>query len=203
VVPTAAATRNRFLLWIDGVGGYLVCLDNRVSLGQATPEATVDIALFADVSRLHASLTRDSEGYLLEATRALAVNGEPTAKALLQSGDRVTLGNSCQLQFRQPVPVSATARLDLASGHRLVQAVEAVILMADTLVLGAGSQAHIQIADLRQPVVLFRQKGGLGIRHAGPFTVDGQRCQERGQLGPSSKVVGDEFTFAVEPTGTR
>jgi len=193
---------NGFLLWIDGIGGYLVCLDNRVTIGQATPEGAADIPLFADVSRIHASLTRDSEGYLLEAVRAVQVNGQPAEKVLLQSGDRVTLGTSCQMQFRQPVPVSATARLDLTSGHRLALAVDAVLLMAETLVMGAGSQVHIAIPELNQPVVLFRQKNGLGVRHAGAFSIDGQRCQERGTLGASAKVSADDFTFAVEPVGT-
>jgi FHA domain len=197
--PVTTEPASRFWLWIDGVGGYLVCLAARVTVGQATPEATVDIPLFADVSRHHATLTRDNEGYLLEAVRGLSVNGKPADKALLQSGDRLTLGASCQLLFRQPVPVSATARIDLASGHRLPQAVEAVILMADTL--ASGSQAHVTVEELRQPVVLFRQKGGLGVRHAGPFMVDGQKCSERGQLAPTSRVVGEEFSFAVEPVG--
>jgi hypothetical protein len=195
----ASAPASRFWLWIDGVGGYLVCLGARVTVGQATPEANVDIPLFADVSRHHATLTRDNEGYLLEAVREVSVNSKATEKALLQSGDRLTLGASCQLLFRQPVAASATARLDLASGHRLPQAVEAVILMADTLVLASSSQAHVTVEELRQPVVLFRQKGGLGVRHAGPFTVDGLKCSERGQLGPTSRVVGEEFSLAVEP----
>jgi hypothetical protein len=190
---------ERFLLWIDGIGGYLVCLAARVTLGQATPDATVDVALFADVSRLHATVTRDAEGFLLEAARPLQVNGQPTEKALLSANDRITLGPSCQLQFRQPVPVSATARLDLVSGHRLALAVDAVLLMADTLVIGPGTQAHITMPELRQPVVLFRQKAGLGIRHAGNFCVDGQRCQERGTLQARSMVRGDDFTFALEP----
>jgi hypothetical protein len=193
---------TRFLLWIDGIGGYLVCLASRVTLGQAVPDATVDVPLLADVSRLHATLTRDAEGYLLEATRPLQVNGQSVEKALLQPNDRITLGASCQLQFRQPVPVSATARLDLVSGHRLAQAADAVLMMADTLVLGPGTQAHVQLPELRQPVVLFRQKTGLGIRFAGNFAVDGQRCQERGTLQPASMVRGDDFTFALEPVGT-
>jgi hypothetical protein len=200
--PVAADPDHRFHLWIDGIGGYLICLAARVTFGQAVPEAAVDVALVADVSRLHASLTRDAEGYLLEAVRPLQVNGQAADKALLQPNDRVTLGTSCQFQFRQPVPVSATARLDLVSGHRLALAVDAVLLMADTLVLGPGSQAHIVVPELRQPVVLFRQKNGLGIRFAGNFAIDGQRCQERGTLRPTSMVRGDDFTFALEPAGT-
>src|SRR5438445_2302645 len=163
--PEPAAPR--FLLWIDGVGGYLVCLGNRVTLGQATPESHMDVPLYADVSRHHATLTRDSEGYLLEAVRPMQVNGRPVEKTLLQSGDRITLGATCQLQFRQPVAVSASARLDLASGHRPPLAVDAVLLMADTLVLGPGSHVHVPMPDLAQPVVLYRHKEGLGIRYPG------------------------------------
>jgi hypothetical protein len=193
---------QRFLLWIDGIGGYLICMGERVTLGQATPDAYVDIPLFADVSRVHAALVRDSGSYVLEATRPLEVNGHKVDKALLQSGDRVTLGASCQLQFHQPVPVSASARLDLVSGHRLPLAVNGVLLMADTLVLGAGSRVHVAIPDLPEPIVLFRNKDGLGVRHAGNLTIDGQRCRDRGLLRPTSSVTGDDFAFAIEPVGT-
>jgi hypothetical protein len=196
------APGQRFLLWIDGIGGYLVCLGNHITLGQATPDAYVDIPLFADVSRIHASLTRDTEGYVLEATRPLQVNNETIVRALLQSGDRVTLGTSCQLQFRQPVPVSASARLDVVSGHRLPLTVDGVLLMADTLVLGPGSQVHVSMPDLEEPIVLYRHKDGLGVRHAGTISIDGQRYAERGLLGSKSTVTGDDFAFTIEPVGT-
>jgi hypothetical protein len=200
---TEAPVQQRFLLWVDGIGGFLVCLGNRVTLGQATPDAFVDVPIFADVSRVHAVMTRDSEGYLLEALRAARVNGQPAEKTLLRSGDRVTLGASCQIQFTQPVPVSATARLDLTSSHRMPLAIDAVFLMADTLVLGPGPQAHVVIPELSQPVVLFRNKEGLGVRHPGKMQVDGQPCKNRGVLNAAARVTGDEFTFAVEPVGIR
>jgi hypothetical protein len=200
---TAEPPRQRFLLWIDGVGGYLVCLENRVTLGQATPEANVDIPLFADVSRLHATLTRESEGYLVEAGRALKVNGQPATTKLLRNGDRVTLGSSCQLQFRQPVPVSTSARLDLVSGHRLTLAVDGVLLMADTLVLGPGENVHVAMPDLERTIVLFRQKEGLGVRCVGDFTVNGDRYRDRAGIGYQAAVAGDDFALAIEPVGTR
>jgi hypothetical protein len=201
--PKAPERFDRFMLWIDGVGGYLVCLNNRLTLGQATPDAAVDIAFYADLSRLHANLTRDGSNYLVEAGRPLRVNGQPTEKALLQPGDRVTLGTSCQMKFTQPVPVSATARLDLTSGHRLALAVEAVLLMADTLVIGPGTQVHVAVPDLSHQVILFRQKDGLAMRYPGSFMVDGQKCQERSQLGRNSKVAIDDCCFTVEMVGSR
>ena len=194
---------GRYLLWVDGVGGYLVCLGSRVTLGQSTPDARVDVPLVADVSRLHGLLTRDAEGYLLEGVRGLQVNGLAVTKALLRPNDRVTLGPSCQLQFRQPVPVSTSARLDLVSGHRLPLGLDAVLLMADTLVLGGGAQAHVTVPGLAKPVVLFRHKDGLGVRHAGGLTVDGRAAPERSPLGPRATVAGDDFAFALEPVGTR
>jgi hypothetical protein len=197
----AEAPGERYMLWIDGVGGYLVCLGNRVTIGQATPEARVDVPLFADVSRLHAALTRDAEGYLLEGVRSVRVNGRPTDRALLESGARFTLGSCCMLLFSQPVPVSATAQLELVSGHRLPLHVDKVFLMADTLVLGPGPQAHVVIPDLNQPVVLFRQKEGLGVRYGGDFVVDGDAHRDRATLGVSSRVSGEGFAFAVERLG--
>jgi tetratricopeptide (TPR) repeat protein len=194
---------SRFLLWIDGVGGYLVCLGSRITLGQATPDTTVDVPLLADVSRFHAVLTRDSEGYLFEASRNAAVNTRSVQRTLLRPGDRITLGSACQLQFQQPSPISTSARLELVSGHRLPLAVDAVLLMADTLLLGPGTQVHVAMPDLKQPLVLYRHKSGVGVRWSGSLTIDGQPCQERGLLGPNSRVQSDDFTFAIEPVGTR
>ncbi len=194
---------QRFLLWIDGVGGFLVCMGSRVTLGQATQDSYVDIPLFADVSRLHATLTRDNESYLLEAVRPVLVNTEPVEKAILRPNDRVTLGGGCQLQFRQPAPVSSSARLDLVSGHRLPLTVDAVLLMADTLLLGPGSHVHVEMPDCKETIVLYRHKDMLGIRYPGEFTLNGQRCRERGLLGSHASVTGDEFALAIETIGTR
>lgn len=202
-VPAKGDRFERLMLWIDGVGGFLICLNNRVTLGQATPDAVVDVPFYADLSRVHANLTRDGGNYLVEASRAIQVNGQSAERAVLQAGDRLTLGASCQLQFTQPVPVSATARLDLVSGHRLLLAVDAVLLMADTLVLGPGAHVHVSVPDMKQSVVLFRQKEGLGVRCPGPFKIDGKPAQDRGQLGPTSKVVLEDCSFALEPVGTR
>jgi hypothetical protein len=191
----------RVMLWIDGVGGYLVCLGSRLTFGQAIPDAAVDVPIQADVSRQHAVLTRDPEGYLLEALRPVQVNAQPIHKTTLRSGDRVTLGTSCQFQFHVPSPVSTTARLDLVSGHRLPLAVSQVFVMSDTLVIGPGPQAHLSVPDLLKPIVLFRHKDGLGVRYGGPLVVDGEIKNERALVGMRGNVTGEDFTFALEPFG--
>lgn len=195
---------TRFLLWIDGVGGYLVCLGARLTFGQALLETHVDVPLVADVSRLHASVTRDAEGYVLEAVRPIQVNGQSLTRTLLQPGDRITLGTSCQLRFQLPVPISTTARLDLVSGHRLPLSVDGIILMADTLVLGSGPQVHVSVPDLKQNLVLFRQKDTLGIRFPGKLSINGHKSGERLLLNdPHATVSGENISFAIEPVGSR
>src|SRR5262249_55200767 len=56
---------KRFFLWVDGVGGYLVCLSPRVTVGQAAGDTPADVPVYADLAKVHAEITRDAEGYLL------------------------------------------------------------------------------------------------------------------------------------------
>jgi hypothetical protein len=110
----------------------------------------------------------------------------------------VTLGTSCQFQFRQPVPVSASAVLGLVSGHRLRVAVNAIVLMADTIVLGPGPQAHVIMPDLQRPVVLYRHKDGLGLNCPGDISINGSPCKERGLIEPGATVSGEDFSLGLE-----
>lgn len=201
VEPTAPP--KRFLLWIDGIGGYLICLGPRVTFGQASADGSVDVPLLADVSRLHATVARDGEGYVVESVRPLQVNGQTVTKATLTPGDRVTLGAACQFRFLLPVPLSTSARLELVSGHRLPVSVDGILLMAETLVLGPGSQSHVPLPDVAKDVLLYRDKDGLGIRYAGPFRVNGRSASEREALPPNATVTGPDFSFAVEPAVSR
>jgi hypothetical protein len=194
---------SQVLLWIDGVGGYLVCLKPRVTLGRARPEGTPDTgvpdaAILAAISRHHATLERDAEGYFLEAIRSVALNGQPVERAFLRSGDRLTLGTACQLVFSQPVPISASARLDLVSGQRWLYPVSAVLLMAETLIFGPGPQAHVAVEELKQPLILFRPKDGLAIRYGGNLVINGRPHKDRGALVPGAHVSADGLSLALE-----
>src|ERR1051326_2124806 len=189
---------DRLLLWIDGVGGYLVCLKDKVSLGRSQPGNNVDVPLLADISRSHAELTRDGEGYVIEARRPMSVNSKLVERGLLNDGDRITLGTTCQLCFRLPVPLSSSARLEFSSGHRLAVAVEGVLLMADTLVLGPGTQSHVQVPEQQRQVVLCRTKEGIGVRYAGGLRVNDQAQTNRAGLPLPAAVMADYFGFGVE-----
>jgi len=192
----AAARRN--ILWIDGAGAWLVCLHSPITIGQASGESSpVDIPLLADVSRIHATLTREDESWLVESTRDMTVNDRPTGRSVLKTGDRLRLG-TCDLKFSLPVPGSLSGVLKIENGRRLPMAVQGVLLMADMLVLGTGDKVHAPLPGVAQPVYLFRQKDRLGIRWPGPFTIDGEPVRDRAMLPAEGCVASAEFSFAIE-----
>jgi hypothetical protein len=195
---------KRFLLWVDGIGGYLVCLSSRVTFGQATGDGPVDVPLFADVSRLHAEVSRDGEGYVVESGKAITVNGLEAKRAVLAPGDRVTLGATCQFLFHRPVAASSTALLELTSGHRLPVAVDGVLLMGNEVMLGPAPNAHVHLPELPVPVLIYRSKDGLGVRVPNShFRIDDQSFNDRANLPLPAVVSTDSFTFAVEPVASR
>jgi hypothetical protein len=206
--PLAHASANgpggRFLLWVDAVGGYLVCMDDQIVLGRAGADSNADVPLMGDLSRHHATLVRDGDGYVLHARQPTFINGQAVAAATpVHDGDVIRLGSTVELEFRQPSPVSATARLAIVSRHRLPLAVDGVLLMAETCIIGNSPQAHIPALGLADPIVLYRQGAALWCRAAGGFEVDGRACAARAPLTLQSSVLGDGFSFSLEPLGTR
>jgi hypothetical protein len=74
-------------------------------------------------------------------------------------------------------------------------------LMAETCIVGEAPQAHIDAPMLKKPVVLYRQAGSLWCRADGAFDVDGRTCASRAPLTLQSSVLGEGFSFSLEPVG--
>lgn len=194
-----AASKSRLLLWIDAVGGFFVCLGNQIELGQAVPDGTVDLPLLADLSRHHATIRRDEEGYTIEPLRDVRLNRQPiTSTSWINDGSLLELGPALRMRFSRPHPLSATARLDYVSHHRSQPSSSAVLLMADTCVLGPGAGNHVVCRHWPHDVVLHRQHGGLYCTSATPIEVDGTSFSERAPLNFNSRVVGEGFSFSLE-----
>jgi len=73
-----------------------------------------------------------------------------------------------------------------------------VLLMADTLLIGPGPQAHVVVADLTQPLVLYRNKNRLAVRWAGTLMVDGQAHLGKADLEAGATVQTEQLTLALE-----
>jgi hypothetical protein len=190
---------RRFLLWIDGVGGYLVCLGDEVVLGQSSPEYSLDIPIQADLSRRHAQIARRGDGYVIEPLHMTRLNGQVIrGKTLLSDGDEIELAQGVRLRFRQPHALSASARLDFLSHHRTQPKADGVLLMAESCVLGPKWQNHVVCRDWQGDVVLYRRDGELCCRAMDAIEIDGRLCDGRGQLHRNSHVSGSDFSMSLE-----
>jgi hypothetical protein len=190
---------DKFFLWVDEVGGYWVCLGDEVILGQPDPLGAVDVPILGDLSRRHARIRRDGEGYLIEAIREVRVDGQPVQRvAMLGGQSTIELGGGVKLVFRRPHALSATARLDFASRHRTQPSVDAVLLMADSCVLGPKPHSHVVCRDWTDEVVLYRHEEQLHCRSGGAMEIDGVRCKKRGQITRNSRIVGERFSLSLE-----
>jgi hypothetical protein len=189
---------SRFLLWVDGVGGYLVCLADVVELGQSVPGNHVAVPILGNLSRKHARIRRE-DGYVLEPLQRVTVDGKRIETAtLLSDGDEIGLGESVRLRFRQPHPLSATAKLEFVSRHRTQPSADAILLMAESCVLGPKWQNHVVCRDWKHDVVLYRRDGDLYCRAMEPLEIDGRYCEGQTRVDLNSQVVGSDFSFCLE-----
>ena len=189
----------RFLLWIDAVGGYWVCGGNEVMIGQPSPGDDVDLPILADLSRRHAIVRRDGEGYLLQPLREVRLNGvAQTTPAWLTNGSVIELGSAVKLQFTRPHPLSATARLDFLSRHRTSPPTDGVLLLAETCVLGPRESSHVVCRNWTKEIVLHRQGSQLLCRGPREMLIGDEPTAGRGVLDLNSRVTGDDFSFSLE-----
>lgn len=190
---------DRFLLWVDAVGGYWVCLGDEIVLGQPVRADQIDVPLLGDLSGRHARIRRDGEGYLIEAIRDVWLDGRPVVDfAPLADGSLIQLGGRVKLIFRRPHALSATARLDFASPHRTQPSSDAIVLMADTLILGPRPNSHVVCRKWREDVVLYRCENNLFCRGPGEMLIDGKTFRQKGPIDRNSRISGERFSLCLE-----
>ena len=197
--PTSPSQSDRFLLWIDAVGGYWVCTGDEIVLGQPLRPDAVDVPILGDLSSRHARIRRDGEGYVIDALRDVWVQDKQVAgTAALRDGHEIRLGSGVRLAFRLPHALSATARLDFLSRHRTHPSADAILLMADSFVLGPRPHSHVVCRKWREDVIVYRHDNDLFCRSLGDLEIDGHAHHNKGPLTRGSRVAGDCFAFCLE-----
>jgi hypothetical protein len=190
---------HRALFWIDAVGGFLVCLDNEVVIGQPSPGHPVAVPILADLSRRHAVIRREGGAYVIEPIQNVSVNGQPlSGPTVLADGQLIQLGESVRIRFTKPHALSATARLDIESHHKTQPSADAVLLMADSCVLGANKHCHVRSRDWQQDVVLSRQGEQFQCRSTMPLAVDGESRSGAIEVAAGERIEGENFSFTWE-----
>ena len=190
---------RRLAAWIDGVGGYMLCLDDEVLIGQPAPGANADIPILADLSRRHASIRREGESYVLTPIHTVSVDGQKLSGPIVLGNDTlIQLGNSTKLRFRRPHALSATAVLTLESNHKTEPAVDGIVLMADSCIFGTESHCHIRCREFGESLVLFRRGENLHFRSGASLEIDGQLADRDAPLPANCRLEAENLAMSFE-----
>lgn len=185
-------------VWIDGVGGYQLVSSDRCRIGSAHYATTAaNCRIFADLPETAGEVVmRDASHWLMPMTDTI-VNGHPIqAATLLSDGDEIAMRSVC-LAYRRPHVLSGTATLRLISPHRWSSAVDAVVLMSDCCLIGAGRDCHIRHASLDGRWLLTHRDGRWDVcRHV--VTTAGSSYRPTGQtLEPGRRLGDDELQITL------
>lgn len=190
---------QRALLWVDAVGGFLACLDDNVILGQPSAGDAIAIPILADLSRRHAAIRRDSGAYVLEPLQRTLLDGrEITGPTVLVDNQLIQLGENVRIRFAKPHALSATARLVIESHHKTQPSADAILLMADSCVLGPSKHCHVRCRDWQHDVVVYRQDDQVLCRANESLEVDGVLSQGATEIESGVRIEGEEFAFTWE-----
>jgi hypothetical protein len=157
-----ATTHQRWLLQIDGVGSFLLVSSSHVSLGSSLKAKTVDVPL-SGFDAGSAVISRDGGDYTIQCASETRINGRKYARKLLVAGDQLEFGRRCRLRFGLPNAAATSAVLHLTGTKLPRPDIRHVILFDQSLVIG-GPNAHVDTADVDEPLVLFQDDGEFWIR---------------------------------------
>lgn len=191
-----------FMLWIDGVGGFLVCTHPTVTIGRAVPNAGVDIPLQADLRRRHLKIKRVENQYLASSPGGPEVEAEDGSEwMLLNDQQSVDLGSGVRARFLQTHPLGRSARLEFTSRHRTEPWSDAVLLMGDAILMGPDRSNHVYCPRWKDQLVIYRQGDQIFLRsqnNRNLLEVDGQTRQGDILLKDGLQISGAEFSISCE-----
>lgn len=187
------------ILWIDGVGGFLLVDRDEVTIGQAISQTCVDVRIVGDLSRQAAVIRRSEGDYVLQPLQATRLNDLPIERVqLLHDGDLIQFGSRVKLKFSKPNPLSGTARLDLLSFSRFKPHVDAILLLADSCILGTMPGSHVDCSNWSSELLLYHASEGWCFRLQGEVEVDGKIRSGRIPLSAGLRIRGEDFSLSVE-----
>lgn len=213
--PAAQTTTDRrFTLWIDGVGAWQILMSPVVTIGRAIAPVSpllaasslakdsrdeADVAIMSGISRKHALVERIDESWVLTAHSATQVQSRTVDGQIVLPDDcEITLGDSVRVGFCVATPLSASARISFLSEHRPAQAVDGVVLMAQTCLLGPGPENHVCCPQWPASLVIARHPDGLAVKSRSDFFVDGELATGVTAITDGQVISGAEFRFRVE-----
>ncbi|QEG20691.1 hypothetical protein MFFC18_05420 [Mariniblastus fucicola] len=188
------------MIWVDGVGGYMVCADTVNSIGQATQQNEVSIPISGDIHQVHAKIQSADSGHLLHPVGPVFVDQQSVHDPQLLTDNRTfEMGDSVSLRYCKPHPWSTTAVIRFESRNRTYPWSDAVLIAGNTIILGPNAQSHIRCTRWEHEVILLRRDGQWFCRSFADFSIDGSPIEMEGELNANSRVEGRDFSFSLEP----
>jgi tetratricopeptide (TPR) repeat protein len=188
---------SRFVMQIDGVGGFLVFRDPRVSIGPISSSARPMLCLMTDPNTPVIVIERVEGDYFVRSQTPIEVNGKSVGEAMLRDGDRITLSPRCVLRFHLPNPASTTALLTI-SGARLNRPdIRQIVLMDRDILIGPYTNNHVRTDQLKDAIALFAQNGRLLCRAGESIFVDGRSLDPSVGLAVDKRVEIGKLSMVV------
>jgi len=222
-VGKVESVAGRWLLWVDGVGGYLLLPGDDWTIGGPSGSEDAEICLQGDLSRREACIRRQGRDYVLQPLGTVLLGGRRMNRpTMLRDGDFLTLGSGAaetsagsfagltaqsfsgpivrgvRMEFSLPHPLSASARLQLDKRHKSRPRSDAIILLADTCILGPTRSSHIWTPLATGELVLLHRDGKWFCRGEGETIVDGQASQGRVPVPVGGRVEANGLVFTLE-----
>ncbi|MFT5299486.1 MAG: hypothetical protein ACI87E_001578 [Mariniblastus sp.] len=199
----AQFSSDSFLMWVDGVGGYLVCVNRINTIGQAVDLANISIPIQGDLRRRHARLETVGGQHIIEPLGPVTIaEKEITAPVELKHQQIISL-DGVRLKYTQSHPLSKTGRLDFVSRQRTSPWSDAVLLASQSIILGPNRDNHIYCPTWKSDLILFERHGTWYCRAKEAFEIDGEPFKAEGAIKFDSRISGEDYSLTLEPVLVR
>lgn len=209
--PSNGQLASQYLVWVDGAGVFLLCLENQITIGGLRDDPhRANLCLMANLSRKHATLTRSHGGYQLQSHGNLTLDGKeltPEKSVPLKPPTTWQMNGNVEIQIQQPTVLSLTAVLDFQGSHPPLVGqppvtIDRVILMDQNCLIGPGGGQHIKLGDCQEGIILYRSKGRLWCKSKTPFAPNDSERTNSHPLTSGDVIAGDDFRFRIEAVPT-
>ncbi len=193
------ANGKPFMIWIDAVGGFLVCPGTSNVIGQAVPNHNVQIPMLGDLQRCHLRIDSLDGAHILHPLGRTSVDGRPIEQQHgLSHGQIIELDGGVQLEYQKTHPLSATAFLSFVSRHRTLPWSDGVLLASGPVMLGPDPRSHVHCPRWKNQLMLFNRDGIWSLRTSGAIEIDSAVHQGQGPIQLNSQIRSEDFSLAFE-----
>lgn len=205
----AQGLADGFLLQVDDAGEFLVVRAETVRIGNIRGKP-LELPVLANIASQHARIERKMSFHggmqdeIVAAEGKVRFESKDVDRQRLQSGDKLTLGDSLGLHYRVPSKRSLTAELRLLGGFQ-VAGTDRILLMKDRgrdgrILIGPGDGTHVRVPTANGSLEIFAAPDGrIVVRCAGGGTLDGNRFQGEAVLEAGCTVQAAGVSFVVQP----